>query len=106
MIRPAVEDAGMQCVRADEERVGGIIHKPMFERLLLCDYAVADLSMANANVYYELGIRHATRPWSTVLLFREGFRLPFDTGPARQPYRLGLGGQPARGPRRGSDGRR
>ena len=48
---------------------GGIIHKPMFERLLLCEYAVADLSMANPNVYYELGIRHATRPWSTVLLF-------------------------------------
>ncbi|MDT7580656.1 MAG: hypothetical protein QOK35_1920, partial [Pseudonocardiales bacterium] len=72
IIRPAVEDAGMECVRADEERVGGIIHRPMFERLLLCDYAVADLSLANANVYYELGIRHATRPWSTVLLFREG----------------------------------
>jgi hypothetical protein len=62
----------------------------MFERLLLCDYAVADLSMANANVYYELGIRHATRPWSTVLLFREGFRLPFDVGPLRaQPYHIG-----------------
>jgi tetratricopeptide (TPR) repeat protein len=97
IIRPAVEDAGMQCVRADEERVGGIIHRPMFERLLLCDYAVADLSMANANVYYELGIRHATRPWSTVLLFREGFRLPFDVGPLRaQPYHLGPDGRPAR----------
>ena len=46
--------------------------------------------MANANVYYELGIRHATRPWSTVLLFREGFRLPFDVGPLRaQPYHIG-----------------
>ena len=80
----------MECVRADEERVGGIIHKPMFERLLLCEYAVADLSMANANVYYELGIRHATRPWSTVLLFREGFRLPFDAALLRaMPYQLG-----------------
>lgn len=97
VIRPAVEAAGMQCVRADEERVGGIIHRPMFERLLLCDYAVADLSLANANVYYELGVRHATRPWSTVLLFREGFRLPFDVGPLRaQPYRLGADGRPAR----------
>src|SRR4051812_48547555 len=57
IIRPAVVEVGMQCVRADEEWVGGIIHKPMFERLLLCEYAVADLSMANANVYYELGIR-------------------------------------------------
>ena len=72
---------GMQCIRADEELVGGIIHKPMFERLLLCEYAVADLSMANPNVYYELGIRHATRPWSTVLLFGEKFSLPFDVAP-------------------------
>jgi hypothetical protein len=46
-IRPAVNDTGMTPVRADEERIGGIIHKPMFERLILCDYAVADLATAN-----------------------------------------------------------
>jgi len=34
----------------------------MFERLILCEYAVADLTTANANVFYELGIRHAIRP--------------------------------------------
>jgi len=45
---------------------------------MLCDYAVADLTTANANVFYELGVRHAVRPWSTVLLFAEGSRLPFD----------------------------
>jgi tetratricopeptide (TPR) repeat protein len=85
----------MQSVRADEEQFGGIIHLPMFERLLLCDYAVADVSMANANVYYELGIRHATRPWSTVLMFQEGFRLPFDVGLLRAlPYHLGRDGRP------------
>jgi hypothetical protein len=55
----------------------------MFERLILCDYAVADLTMANVNVYYELGIRHAMRPWSTVLIFANGVRLPFDLGPVR-----------------------
>ena len=89
VIRPAVVGAGMQCVRADEEHIGGIIHKPMFERLLLCEYAVADLTSANANVYYELGIRHAARPWSTVLMFAEGFHLPFDVQPLRGlRYRL------------------
>jgi hypothetical protein len=35
---------------------------PMFERLPLCDYSVADLTTANANVFYELGVRHAARP--------------------------------------------
>jgi MAP3K TRAFs-binding domain len=96
VIRPAVEAADLQCVRADEEHVGGIIHKPMFERLLLCEYAVADLSTANANVYYELGVRHATRPWSTILTFAQGFRLPFDMGPLRGlRYHLDNAGRPS-----------
>jgi tetratricopeptide (TPR) repeat protein len=50
----------------------------MFERLMLCHYAVADITGANPNVFYELGIRHALRPRSTVILFREGTVLPFD----------------------------
>jgi hypothetical protein len=96
VIRPAIETAGLKAIRADEEKVGGIIHKPMFERLILCEYAVADLTTANANVYYELGIRHAMRPWSTVLIFADGVRLPFDLGPVRgMPYHLDRAGNPA-----------
>lgn len=83
LIVPAVEEAGLQPLRADEEMTGGIIHKPMFERLILCPYAVADLTTANANVFYELGLRHAVRPWSTVLIFSEGGRLPFDVSHLR-----------------------
>ncbi len=95
-ITPAVEAAGLQPIRADEEMTGGIIHKPMFERLMLCEYAVADLTTANANVFYELGVRHAVRPWSTVLLFAEGSRLPFDVAYLRAvPYRLSADGKPA-----------
>lgn len=95
IIKPAIEDAGLECLRADEEMTGGIIHKPMFERLILCEYAVADLTTANANVFYELGLRHAVRPWSTVLIFADGERLPFDVGLLRAlPYKLS-GGLPA-----------
>ena len=72
IISPAVLDARLEPIRADEEKVGGIIHKPMYERLILCEYAVADLTTANANVFYELGVRHAIRPWSTLLIFAEG----------------------------------
>lgn len=91
-IRPAVESAGMECVRADEERTGGIIHKPMFERLLLCDFAVADLTTANPNVFYELGIRHAARPATTLSIFAGSTRLPFDVNFLRAlPYELGPG---------------
>ncbi|MEX5218025.1 MAG: DUF4071 domain-containing protein [Nitrospira sp.] len=95
LIAPAVSESGLEPLRADEEMTGGIIHKPMYERLILCEYAVADLTTANANVFYELGLRHAVRPWSTVLLFAEGGRLPFDVAPLRaMPYRLTPEGTP------------
>jgi hypothetical protein len=83
LIAPAIQMAGMIPLRADAEMSGGLIHRPMYERLLLCDFAVTDLTTANANVFYELGIRHAVRPWSTILLFAEGGRLPFDVAPLR-----------------------
>ena len=63
----------------------------MFERLILADYAVADLTGANANVYYELGMRHGIRPSTTVPIFAMGELMPFDVAPMRAlPYRLGL----------------
>ncbi len=96
LIRPAVAAAGLEPLRADEELAGGVIHKPMYERLLLCDFAVADLTGANANVFYELGLRHAVRPCTTVLLSAESGRLPFDVGPLRTlPYALGSDGKPS-----------
>lgn len=96
LIAPAIEQASMEPLRADEELAGGIIHKPMYERLLLCDHAVADLTTANANVFYELGLRHALRPASTVLIFaRNAGQLPFDVAPLRAiPYTLDLDGKP------------
>src|SRR3954468_10375344 len=91
-IRSAIDEAGMEPVRADEERTGGIIHKPMFERLLLCDFAVADLTTQNANVYYELGVRHAARPATTLAIFASHQRLPFDLNYLRSmPYDLSEG---------------
>jgi hypothetical protein len=96
LIAPAIAEAQLDPLRADEEMTGGIIHKPMFERLVLCEYAVADLTTANANVFYELGVRHAVRQWSTVLLFAAGgSQLPFDVAPLRaMPYQLGPDGKP------------
>ncbi|MBM3728204.1 MAG: DUF4071 domain-containing protein [Acidobacteria bacterium] len=82
----------MEPVRADEELTGGIIHKAMFERLLLCDFAVADLTTANANVFYELGVRHAARPATTLAVFSSRQTPPFDVNYLRcLPYDLGAG---------------
>ena len=89
-IRPAIAQAGFDAIRADEERTGGIIHKAMFERLLLCDYAIADLTCANANVFYELGVRHAVRPATTLVIFGKRHAPPFDVNYVRgMPYELG-----------------
>jgi hypothetical protein len=82
-IRPGVEDAGLTPLRADHEELGGTIHKLMFERLLWCPYAVADLTTSNGNVFYELGIRHAVRPSTTLLLCAAGSPLPFDVQSSR-----------------------
>ncbi len=86
-IKPSIENSDLDPIRADEEQTGGIIHKAMYERLMLCEYAVADLSLLNANVFYELGIRHAIRPYSTITLFESSSRLPFDVNFLRSlPY--------------------
>lgn len=90
-LEPAVRAAGMTPIRADEERTGGIIHKPMFERLLFCEYAVADLTTANANVFYELGVRHTARPSTTLAVFANHQPVPFDVNFLRAlPYELGV----------------
>jgi len=95
LIAPAVRNAELEPLRADQEITGGIIHKPMFERLILCPFAIADLTSANANVYYELGVRHAFKPFSTIQIIAEGSRLPFDVQMLRTiPYSLGADGVP------------
>ena len=95
IIAPAIARAGLEPIRADEEKIGGTIHKPMFERLMLCHYAVADITGANPNVFYELGIRHAMRPRSTVIVFGQGTVLPFDIALVRGiSYKTDGAGEP------------
>lgn len=88
-VRPAAHAAGVDVVRADEEQHGGLIHLAMYERLLLAEIVLADLTLANPNVFYELGVRHAARPRATVLMFARVGRLPFDLSPIRAiPYAM------------------
>ena len=50
----------------------------MFRELVLANVVVADVSVHNANVFYELGIRHAVRNRSTVLIRARIDEVPFD----------------------------
>ena len=58
----------------------GNIRTDMFEQILTADLVIADVSIHNANVFYELGIRHALRDKKTVLIRSriEGHEVPFD----------------------------
>lgn len=95
LIAPAVRAARLEPIRANEEINGGA-HGAIFESLVLCEYAVADLTFADANVFYKLGVRHAVRPYSTVLLFATGTRLPFEVALDRRiSYSLGTYGEPS-----------
>jgi len=49
-IKPAIEEAGLEPLRSDEEKTGSIIHAAMFARLLLAEYVVADLNSVNPNI--------------------------------------------------------
>ncbi len=82
-IKPAIEECGLEALRGDEEHTGGIIHSAMFARLLLAEFVVADLTLANANVFYELGIRHTAKPFTTVPIFANVSALPFDVALVR-----------------------
>ncbi len=67
-IKPALEEKGYNLFRADEELKAGEIRADMFQELLLADLVVADLSIDNPNVWYELGVRHALRSRGIVLI--------------------------------------
>jgi O-acetyl-ADP-ribose deacetylase (regulator of RNase III) len=83
IIKPAVESLAQEririrCLRCDEVEKAGLIHERMINFILDAEVAVVDISTANPNVYYELGVRHALRDRVTVLIRREGTRNPFN----------------------------
>lgn len=99
IIRPFGEKKGFDFDRVERELIGpaldahgisdrttldilrsGNIRTDMFHRLLTADLVIADISIHNANVFYELGIRHALRRRHTILIRNEESKddVPFD----------------------------
>ena len=93
IISPRPWPAGLECVRADEIVHSGNINVPMYERLLKADVVVADVSTYNCNAFYELGVRHALRPYTTIIISEDGLTFPFDLGQIaiRKYHHLGEG---------------
>ncbi len=79
IIKPAVEKSGFICIRADEINDSGLIDKTMYALLIQADLVIADISTYNPNALYELGVRHAVKPYSTIIIKEsELMKIPFD----------------------------
>jgi tetratricopeptide (TPR) repeat protein len=95
LIKPALEEAGFESFRADEEAVSGDILTDMFQELLLADLVLTDLSIDNANVFYELGVRHALRKRGLVHIQCGRSYMPYDIFNVRTlPYNCDENGRP------------
>ena len=78
VIKEAVEEAGLKCIRSDEVVKTGTIDIPMYEWILKADLVIADLSTYNVNAAYELGVRYGVAPSATIIIAEEKFNNPFD----------------------------
>ena len=78
LIVPALEAVHLEGNTTDVMARAGNIRVDMFELLLLADIVIADISIHNANVYYELGVRHALRDRHTILIHSARHDVPFD----------------------------
>jgi hypothetical protein len=78
IIIPAADAAKLKCVRSDDISAAGNIQREMIARIIRADVVIVDITSQNANVFYELGIRHSFRRTTTVVVRRAGTHIPFN----------------------------
>lgn len=79
---PVIKELGYEPVRADQD-VGAMIITQMIERLYFADLVLADMTIPNGNVYYEVGVRHAAKEIGCVLLASDWSKALFDVAQMR-----------------------
>jgi hypothetical protein len=79
---PTIQSLGYDPVRADQD-TGALIITQMIERLYFADLVLADMTIPNGNVYYEIGVRHAAKRNGCVLLAAEWSKQLFDVAQMR-----------------------
>ncbi len=82
-LRPAIDQSGYEPVRANED-IGALIIHEMIERLAISDLVLADVSIPNGNVYYEVGIRHAAQKQGCIMTAAAWSKPLFDIDQMRQ----------------------
>ncbi len=80
LIQPALSGNNLEGETTEVIAEAGNIRVDMFQMLITYDLVIADISIDNANVFYELGIRHGLRPKGTILIrfSTPGKDTPFD----------------------------
>ena len=68
LIEPALKAAGLDGGTTGQIIEAGNIREDMFALIIEADLVVADVTIHNANVFYELGVRHALRKRCSVLI--------------------------------------
>lgn len=85
IIQPAAEECGYKAERADSSPRPGLITKQIIDQLIDAPLVIADLTEGNANVFYELAVRHAVKKPFVHIIDRDA-EIPFDVGPMRVVY--------------------
>ncbi|MFJ8474382.1 hypothetical protein [Kitasatospora sp. NPDC094011] len=81
VIRPACAALRIEPLRSDQIQQAGEITEQICRHVLQSDIVIADVTGGNANVMYELGLRHTTG--RLTIHIGENDRLPFDISPIR-----------------------
>ena len=83
IIKPVLDFYKLNYVRADEIMIAEMIDDSMYKFLLSADLVIADITTLNANALYELGVRYALKPYSTIIIGSTDTKIPFDLSHVR-----------------------
>lgn len=85
VIRPAVEAAGLACIRADEIYSKPQIMADIWKSIKSARLVIAELTGRNTNVFYEVGLAH-TLGKPVIIITRNEDDVPFDLKGLRYRY--------------------
>ncbi len=80
LIKPVFDALNISCYRAIDKNLSGSIDKVMLQEIKNADFALVDITTLNANVMWELGVRHSLKPRHTIMICEKEQMnsIPFD----------------------------
>lgn len=80
LLKPVFDSLNIDCYRAIDKNLNASIDKVMLQEIKNADIAIADISTLNANVMWELGVRHSLKPNHTIMICEKEqmTSIPFD----------------------------